>query len=107
MELMLAHHPVGRSPEPSPCGDAAGYDVRGLATNVASLRRASRSEAPKHLGMGENPTTLGRSVRSMSPVARAVSQARPQQPDKFSRSFSLLLYPGRATRPGAAAPPDA
>jgi len=48
---MLAHHLVGRSPEPSPCGHAA-IDVSG-STDVASLRRATRSGAPKHLGMRE------------------------------------------------------
>jgi len=46
---MLAQHLVGRSAEPSPCG----YDVCGLATNVASVRRTTRSETPKHLGMSE------------------------------------------------------
>jgi hypothetical protein len=47
------HQLVGRSPEPSPVGCAVGYDISSLATDVASLRRATRSEAPERLGMGE------------------------------------------------------
>src|SRR6266508_169016 len=39
----------GRSPEPSPCG----YAVSGLATAFASLRRATRSDAPERVGVGE------------------------------------------------------
>ncbi len=39
----------GRSPEPSPCG----YAVSGLATAFASLRRATGSDAPKRVGVGE------------------------------------------------------
>ena len=39
----------GRSPEPSPCG----YDISGLATAFASLRRATRSDAPERVGVGE------------------------------------------------------
>src|SRR6266545_2772255 len=39
----------GRSPGPSPCG----YDISGLATAFASLRRATRSDAPERVGVGE------------------------------------------------------
>jgi len=90
-DLIRAHHLVGRSPEPSSCGHAAGYDVPGLVTNVASLRRATRSEAPKHLGeMGTPPRSQVRPARSTPPVAGAVSHpARP--PDGHRACFRELL----------------
>ncbi len=57
--MRFPHH-VGRSPEPPPCG----YDISGLATVFASLRRATRSDAAERVGVG-NPTPLADSCCSL------------------------------------------
>ena len=51
--MMTSIH--GRSPEPSPCG----YDVSGLAAAIASLRRATRSDALAHVGVRNPPPLAG------------------------------------------------
>ena len=46
MQMPSYQHLGGRSPGSSPCG----YDIPGLAAAFVSLRRTTRSEAPKRLG---------------------------------------------------------
>jgi len=55
-----------RSPEPSPFG----HDVSGLAHEVTSLRRATRSDVPGRVGMG-NPTPLAGSCCSLDAARRS------------------------------------
>ena len=108
-----------RSPEPSPCNHAAGYDVSGLATSVASeetppcravsciwvrahdnsLRRTTRSETPKNLEMGEPHPCASCSLEARPPpeVRPATCSGCPAPP-----GGAILARPEQAVLVGRA-----
>jgi len=111
MELMLAHQLVGRSAGPSPCSYAAGCDISGLATNVAS----STGEPLRGAGALRGGHPWDHPARRVRPTRRSMPQDRFRTGQRrrhraclpFSKNFSFDLHRGRSTRPGTAVPPPA